>query len=951
MTPSFLGEFAAQLAALSGEKELAAAVREARAQHRARWTPQTSGRTWMHEHAALLDSAVRRLFALAQERTRTEGNEPASVAIVATGGYGQKLLAPFSDLDLTFLTDRDDNSPFLHTLFKLTMDVLLSGAKIKIGYAYRTLRELSEPGGVSVLDHQTQTALLDARLVAGDANLLVSFDQLVQTSLHVAEFLFFKEAERVAVRTRTAAGTGGENLSPVSPFVASPNVKEGPGGLRDLQTAAWMARVRWNQKGDNLWRDLVHRKVITKADLKSLSQSRDFLLNVRCALHIESGERRDLLTPPRQEAVARRLLFDDLPDPSGAFVRPGVEAFMERYYEAAYHLDRLWIKIKTRCLDAPLPLGPLAPGLSCVKGRVMITDPEQAGQNPLWPMHALQFCQTHTLELAPAAREAIEAFRTGASWHTDETRLAAGQQFVSLLILPGDAGQTVRSMEETGLLHDLLPDLAACMGLVPYDPSHTSTVGEHSIRVLENLLRLRDVDSNKTSENAPFFAALREIDNPAPLFLAALLHDVGKKRPVTKAGVPAHHAETGAEIIPAACARLGCEGHVTDAVVFLVKNHLKLAEVSRLRDLSLSRTIKEVADLTGDPLRLRMLYLLTWADTQAVGPGVWSERSARLLTELFERTDAHFASVSASTDAPSHDDEAGRLNSVRERLQRKLSAPSVKLEGSGKAVGSEGEWDDLPPETVHAHIEAMPAAYLLGTPPDTIALHLRLIDQWRNQNASIHEPFDLPVLDMRVVPPDTDQTALVVVTGDDPAPGLLAKITGVLLACEVRLHAAQVWTRPVPDHNENKEEGERRVALDTLFVDFHDRPLGPVLRRTVANALHDVLTGQVAVADLLERKRKSVESGLPLLRVMQADDQISPDYTLLDVEAPDDRGTLYRFALVFSHWRWNIHAARVSRWGGKARYAFYLTGQDGGPVSVAEVRAHFAGAGETSSSI
>ena len=902
MTASFISDFTHLVAGLADEKSLAAALVEARTAHRARWAPDTGGRGWMNQNAALLDEALRRIFALASQRTKNENSSETlpDVAVVAVGGYGQKLLAPHSDVDLAFVTERDDNSAFLHTLFQITMDVLVSGAKLKIGYSYRTLGEISPPDGLSALDHQSQTALLDARLVAGAASLFPSFEQQIQKNLHLADFLFRKEAERTLVRS--AGGTA-------SPRQTTPNVKEGPGGLRDMQSAFWMARVRWRvSKGEGVGRDLVRRKIITPTDWQNVQTAREFLLTVRCALHLSAGERREILTAPRQEAVARLMNFADRLE--GSLVRPGVEIFMARYYECAAQSDTLWHKISTRCMDAPLPLGQNAPGLSCAYGRVSLTDPQQAAQNPLWPLSALEFCQAHDLELAPRLCEAVQIFRAGEGWKDAAQHPEAGERFTRLLSSPGAAGKTVRRMDNIGILADFLPDLAACMNLIPYDPTHTSTVGEHSIRVLENLIGLRD--AAPTDETLPYHAALRDLDNAAPLFLAALLHDVGKNH--ESGDDPAlGHAELGARRMQAACARLHLPAKMAGDVQFLVRNHLLLAEVSRLRDLSLPQTVHAVADIVETPARLRLLFLLTWADTQAVGPGVWNARFNLLLLELYERVEAQFAAPDGGPAARADNPE--RLSAVRQRLQRTLS-PAPSLAPPRDAPDRAGT-AAVSPESVRQHTEIMPAAYLLGTPPDTIALHLHLIKTWEQAGMLA------PVFDMRVAAPNLPQTALTLVTSDDPAPGLLAKITGVLLALDIRLHAAQVWTRPTFDNNT-----ESGIVLDTLFVDFHDKPLGPHLRRTVADALTSVLTNEVTVADLLQQKRKAVEAGLPPFRVMQQGDFVAPDYTLLDVEAPDDKGTLYRFAAAFAHRGWHIRVARVSRWGGKARYAFYLSGSN-----------------------
>lgn len=457
--------YAEDLAQLSSEKELAAYVTEARAALRAAWRPEGGGRPWGQRHAELLDAVLRRLTAIAAERT---GGFPSGVALIAMGGYGARILAPHSDVDLTFVVDRDDDPPILREAFRLVMDVLLSGAKIKIGYGYRHLSDLAQGG----LDHQTQTALLDARLIAGDGALFSRFDREFTQSLQLADFLFQKEAERKKVRLRAG----------ITPYAVEPDVKEGAGGLRDVQTALWMARARFDKRGDALWRELVRRRILTRDEARTLQDCREHLYRLRHLLHLFSGDRRDLFTIPLQEAVAERLGFERVGD------SPAVEGFMNEHFAAAGEVSRLSEKIVRRIMDAPIRLGD---GLSSLRRTIVVTEPEQLAPDPLWPMRALELCQRYDLELSSPAAEAVEEHVATEIWQALPPE-RPGSRFVALLDQPGDSLATLRRMSDTGLLRNILPELDACRTLVPYDPTHACTVGEHSLRVFGNLLDARD---------------------------------------------------------------------------------------------------------------------------------------------------------------------------------------------------------------------------------------------------------------------------------------------------------------------------------------------------------------------------------------------------------------------------------------------------------------------------
>jgi [protein-PII] uridylyltransferase len=774
------------------------------------------------------------------------------------------------------------------------MDVLLSGVKMKVGYAYRTFADIE--GGT--LDHQTQSALLDARPIAGDLTLFARFDRLFHEHLQMADFLFHKEAERHLRREKPGA----------SIYATEPDVKNGVGGLRDLQTAGWMGRVRFKRPGEALWRDMVHRRALTREDLRRLQDARETLLTVRCALHLAAGEQRDSLTRYRQEQVAAHLGLKN------SYGDPDIETLMRRYYTAVADIDRISGKVVSRCLDTPIPLG-RDTGLSAARRRVAITNPALAAADSLWPIRALDYAQTYTLRLEPATEEAMQEFAAGDNWSDDESKAMAGLGFLQILLRPGDTVGTLRRLHRNGLLEKILPEFAFTMNLAPYDPSHIYTIGEHSLYVLGNIIALRDGIADEESRRASHQSILRALDSPLPLYLAALLHDIGKQWSQDKAGNRQPHEITGAEQVTEICRRLGCAPETTANVEFLVRHHLLLAQTSRLRDLGQPATIREVARIVGDVERLRMLYLLTYADTKAVGPGILTDMNARLLHELFARTEGYLL-YGEGDDAA--DAESERLNTVRARLQRQLGREPAVNEAAA-------------PEDIRTHIEAMPASYLLNTPLEKMAQHLNMVARLRAGETEVIEMHTMP---------DSSTTEITVVTHDDPEPGLLAKLTGALLVCDVDLYSIQVFTRPA-----FFEDGDPHpIAIDTLWTTFHDRPLSREKRLSVEESIRIVLRGEATIPELLEKRRKPFSPRQPVTH-LHVDDTVSTEYTLLEVDAPDTLGLVYRFAALIGGIGWNILAARCTVWGGHVRCAFYITDSEGealpAEIVVARLNASF----------
>jgi len=817
-------------------------------------------------NTALVDAALRRIFGLAIERSESQRSQPVSgdpeIVIIATGGYGRRELSPFSDIDVTFVPSREDDdylNAIIKDMFQTMMDAFLYGANLKVGYSYRLIGDLNQ------LDHQTQTTLLDARYLCGDESLFRDFRAAFRSHLLTAHFIFEKWAERKAVVNKQC----GDIV-----YTVEPNVKEGAGGLRDIQTAEWIAEVRFKVRLPRAWAALTEDGAITAIEAEAVAEARDFLHRVRNAVHVVSREARDILTAEKQEAVAALLAYPGTDDV------PAVETFMREFYQRCAMARRISRKAVKHCLNSEIPMG-----LGLVsRGRTLfISDPITADQDSVFPLHAAELSQVYGLKISPALDADISSFLERHPAPTDG--VVAGRVFSRLLATGRRVADTLDWLEDNGCLAWLIPEFRGLVDLIPYDAAHDYTVGYHSLLVVRKLENLKTETDPKLGD---YRRVADDITMPEVLYLASLIHDVGKQYPESG------HAELGARVAVDIADRLGWEIERKEKLIFLVRHHLLMAETSRLRDLSLEETIREFIRHVPDLESLNMLYLLTYADTNSVGDGVWTEVKGKFLTELYYRSEAILSDGESDREAPS----APNLQRQRERIRKQLALRN------------------LPIDIIHEHTRNLPAQYLLNTPLEEMYLHIAMIGRLR-------ETFQ-PIVDFRHEY-GSEYTEMTICAYDDPTPGLLAKISGVLYAHDLNLHTAQVFTR----------DASVRIAIDTLWTDFRGRPLSPSKRADVQQSLRDVLTNKVELADLLAQKRKVIKD--QTIYSARIDDQASERFSLLEVSAPDDKGVVYRLASTISKLGWNIHAARLSVWGSRARDAFYITGPEGRKVPAADV--------------
>ncbi len=798
---------------------------------------------------ALSDAVVRRLFELAVQRARVPN--PPEIAVAATGGYGRMELSPHSDIDITFIPERDSDvatDRVIREMFHLLMDVLVEHAHVKVGYAYRLIEDCS------TLDHTTQTTLVDARLITGSRRIFARFLEEFWGHFNPTDFLFRKIMERRQMRAKFG----------ITPYLVEPNIKEGAGGLRDIHLVRWLGAGWAGLPTAGEWQYLVSHEWLTEQNARQLTEAQEFLTRVRNHLHVLAGEQRDLLTTAKQEAIADRMGYQ------ADGQTPAVERFMHDYYTHAVHAHQICEEIINRVEQARHVLGI---GLDCERKEVVAAENLLQREDPVWMLWAVRLAQQYGLELSVSVRRLMRSVAGSRPQTRDPKHLA--ETFLSILQSPTGVARALRQMADTGVLGWILPEYEQTRKLIPYDPSHEFTVGEHSLRVVENLEALNSITD-------PHYADYRRIFQETPhrevLYLAALIHDAGKALP------DQDHSEAGAALAVEVGRRLFLSEDAIADLVFLVRHHLLMQETSRLRDLNLDETIRGFVQVCDTIDRLNMLYLLTYADTHAVGSGVWTEVKAAFLRDLHRKAERFLMASEAVEHAPP---DMGRF---RRRLVKELSL------------------ENLPEEMVTRHLNQMPATYLLNTAQEQIGLHIRMVQE------AIR---GVPQLAFQT-PPDASVTELTVCAIDDPEPGLLAKIAGVLYAGQVAVHAANVFTR----------SGEIKVAIDTLWVDYRGRPIPPAKRAEIEEHMKAVLTGEMSVTDLLTRRRR-VEQTPPELVHLVIHHDLSEQFTVIEVRTTEHIGMLYWVCRALSQLGWNIHSAKLTTWAGKAVGTFYITDAEG----------------------
>lgn len=651
----------AAVAAVLKETYAAARTRAER-----RLSAGAKGRDVARLYAAAADEMLGALWTVATKVLwPVSAVESERLSLVAVGGYGRRVLAPYSDLDLLFLRPAKA-TPRSEKVVEFVLYVLWD-LGVKVGQAVRSVEECL---ALSRTDMTVRTTLLEARWLAGDealARLMINRFQDMVAKSDPRPFIAAKLEER-AVRHAKAGAVR---------YKVEPNVKDGKGGLRDLNTLYWIAR---SLAPESRLGAAVMDQLLTARERRISDDAFDFLWRVRIHLHLIAGRAEEKLTFDMQPEVARRMGW------SGRGDEPAVERFMRRYFLIARDVGAL-----TRAMSAKLEarhqktaqglsrlMTPFRParrkleveGFWVDQGRLSIESQEVFTTDPVKLLTLFACADRHDLDLHP---DAFSAVTRSLSLVTPKLRRdpAATRAFLDVLAHGQRPYRSLTIMNETGLLGRFLPEWGRIVGQTQFNMYHAYTVDEHTLQAIGII---NDIARGKLKTDHPMASEIVHlISDMEALMLAMLLHDVGK-------GGERGQLEDGAIAARRACERLGVDPRRIELIVWLVRSHLALSDYAQKRDLSDPATIRAFAELVGDPERLRMLLVLTVADIRAVGPGVWNGWKGQLMRTLYDRVNALFRGEDVASADPLAD-YAALVERARLTGAAAEAVPTLAVEG------------------------------------------------------------------------------------------------------------------------------------------------------------------------------------------------------------------------------------------------------------------------------
>ncbi|MEY4578934.1 MAG: hypothetical protein RL701_3637, partial [Pseudomonadota bacterium] len=595
--------------------------------------PATAGLELARRHAALADGMLQAVYATAQAGLRPRSLPPLLFA--AVGGYGRNQLGWKSDLDVIFVTKGNvaEIEGFVEAMLYPLWD-----AGIAIGHQVMRLDDIIETARDAL---PTATALLDVRRLAGSTAIARQLRERAFRHLfspdQQAGFIA-RLAHEVEERWRRYGD---------SVYLLEPDVKNGAGGLRDIDVAWWTARAVFHGAD---WPELVRANVLTGREAQALHDATDFFFRVRNHLHHAANRRNDRLTFDQQEDLSLQLGYgSSVPTQSGATVEecigPTVEAFMSDYYRHARAVTRAQEHVHARVLDRKRRCGgaviELEGGIVSRAGVLGFKDPESLIKDPPLALRLYALAVSRGESVTSQARDLISRLTGDEPWFSAALRASpdAAQCFVQLLCTVSDApfrnGSVLSELHDVGLLLAMIPEFGPVVGRVHHDIYHVYTVDVHSVAATDRIRALMRGELMQRHALACRIAA--ETHRPQRLFLASLLHDIGKVFGGKE------HSIRGAAMTRAILKRFGVEEEDIEHISKLVLHHLTMYFTAARRDLSDPAMIEQFAEQVGDRDCLRNLYLLTIADISTTAPTSMTTWKARMLEELFSLTDERLA--------------------------------------------------------------------------------------------------------------------------------------------------------------------------------------------------------------------------------------------------------------------------------------------------------------------
>lgn len=820
------------------------------------------GRACAESLSYLQDTIIRELYGFATRRVFPAPNPSGAerLAIAAVGGYGRGTLAPGSDIDLLFLLPYKQ-TPWGESVVEYMLYVLWD-LGLKVGHATRSIADCIR---LSREDFTIRTSLLEARFVHGDKALFEELESRFDAEVVKGtgnEFVEAKLAER-DVRHQRA----GE-----SRYLVEPNVKEGKGGLRDLNTLFWIAKYVYRVKQPS---DLVKAGVFTKEEYQTFRKAENFLWAVRCELHFLTGRAEERITFDLQTEMARRLGYH------GHRGLKAVERFMKHYFLIAKDvgdLTRIFCAVLEdqekkkkpsigRFMQA-MRRKKVIRGFSVETGRLSVSNVAFFEKDPVNIIRLFHVAEQHGLDIHPDVLKLVTRSLklVDASLRRNEE---ANRLFLEILASKKTPEITLRLMNEAGVLGRFVPDFGRIVALMQFNMYHHYTADEHLLRAIGIL---SEVEKGKERNEYPLAHELMgKLKSRNAIYMAIFLHDIAKGR-------DEDHSDAGAAIARKLCPRLGMGPGDTETVAWLVQNHLVMSDVAQRRDIADPRTVRDFADLVQSPERLKMLYVLTVVDIKAVGPGVWNGWKGQLLRQLYFETEALLQGGESALN------RKARVAEAKEALAARLS-------GWSKAA-------------TERYLKRHGDAYWLSTDTDMQERHARFIEGVKDEPLGISSAPE----------PTRDVTEITLYTQDHP--GLFARFAGACAVLGMNIVDAKIFTT---------RDG---MALDMLWVQDPDGGAVQEERRIrrLEDTIRKVLAGEILPPDAIEQRsrRQRRADAFSVAPQVFIDNDASDAYTVIEVNGLDRPGLVHALSRALFHLGLTIGSAHITTYGERAVDVFYV---------------------------
>ena len=807
--------------------------------------------------AAMTDGLVTLAFdaALAMQPPATQ-TDAERLAVLAVGGFGRSEMAPHSDVDLLFLyplkiTARAES--IIETMLYILWDL-----KLKVGHASRTVKDCLRLGREDIT---IRTALLEHRAICGDAELSAELDDKLWSELFKTTGRDFIEA-KLAERAERHKRQGGQR------YVLEPNVKEAKGGLRDLQTLYWIGKYL-HRVGSS--EGLVQAGLLTAEEYALFQRAENFLWAARCHLHYITGRATDQLTFDLQVEVAERMNYRDTQG------RRAVEHFMQDYFRHATRVGELTrvfltelearhVKPEARLMGF-LNRRKVSAGYKLVQGRLDVADPQRFLADPLNMLRVFE-----------------EALRSGYLLHPNVMRLLAANLnriddkvrddpeavriFLRLLLEHGNPERALRRMNELGVLSAFIPDFEPIVAMMQFNVYHHYTVDEHIIQCISILAQ---IERGELVEELPVATGILKAGvNRKVLYVALLLHDIGKGR-------PEDHSILGAQMVRRIAPRLGLTFEESETVEWLVRHHLLMSDVAQKRDLGDPRTVRDFAKAVETRKRLDLLTVLTVCDIRGVGPGTWNNWKAMLLRQLYALT-------SEALEGGLETFNRGRaVEESKAALKARLgdfTAPELTRE-MGRHY--DPYWQGLTTEAQEAF-----ARQLRGLTDDEIRIEL-------------------------IPDPQRDATRACFALADHP--GIFSRLAGALALVGANVVDARTYT---------SKDGYATAIF--WIQDAEAKPYEvsrlPRLRGMIEKTLKGEVKPRSALADRDKVKKREREFRFPTH--IAFDNEGSEIYTIIEVDTRDRPGLLYDLTRTMAANNIYIASAVIATYGAQVVDTFYV---------------------------